>query len=123
MKIDWKKYQPIAIILAIFFVATLIYFWPAYQGQDIYSSDVIGPIGAGADAVRYHEETGDYTYWTDNMFSGMPNYQIGGGGGSIVDQIFSVFNPLIYNVKTIFFFYLIAFFILFDTSNSTYSSM
>ncbi len=115
MKIDWKKYQPIAIILAIFFVATLIYFWPAYQGQDIYSSEHIGAAGTAADAIRYHEETGDYTYWTDNMFSGMPNYQIGGGGGSFVDRLFSILHPLIYNVKTIFFFYLLAFFILLRT--------
>ena len=36
-------------------------------------------MGWGKDARDYHEETEEYCYWSNSMFSGMPNYQIGGG--------------------------------------------
>lgn len=59
----------------LFFTLTAIYFAPVFQGKDIRQGDNIGSMGWGKDARDYHEETGEYSYWSGSMFSGMPaNY-------------------------------------------------
>ena len=116
MKIDWKKIAPYAAIIGIFIVASVIYFWPAVEGKIIYSGDGINGRAAAEESIAFHEQTGEYTYWTNSMFGGMPNYQIGGNGGYMVDKImkpirwfFSWGNR---NAVFIFLFYLCAFFVL-----------
>ena len=74
-QIDWKKYIPDAIILGIFLLASAIYYWPAVQGKVIYAGDYINGRAAVQESIEYHEATGDYSYWSGSMFSGMPNYQ------------------------------------------------
>ena len=119
MKEKLQKWLPYAIIFLVFIIAGLIYFAPAVQGKIIYAGDNINGRAAVEEGVRYHEETGDYSWWTGSMFSGMPNYQIGGGGGSLLDKIL---RPIRYcfsagnrNPFFIFPFYLLAFFLLLRT--------
>lgn len=116
MEKNWKRYIPNLIIFAVFALASAIYFVPALEGKIIYSGDGINGRAAVQESVEYHEKTGDYTFWTNSMFSGMPNYQIGGNGGYVVDKIF---KPLRWffawgnrNAFFIFLFYLCAFFLL-----------
>ena len=119
MKIDWKKIAPYLAILGIFIIASVIYFWPAVQGKIIYAGDGVNGRAAVQESVAFHEQTGEYTYWTNSMFGGMPNYQIGGNGGYIIDKIlhpirwfFSWGNR---NAFFILLFYLCAFFLLLRT--------
>ena len=116
MKINWRSWLPYAIILLVFVLAGVIYFWPAVQGKIIYAGDGINGRAAVEEAVRYHEETGDYSWWTGSMFSGMPNYQIGGGGGFALDRILQPIRKFFSwgnrNTAMIFVFYLLAFFLL-----------
>lgn len=114
-----KKYIPSIIIAAIFILASAIYFWPALQGQIIYSGDGINGRAAVQEGIEFHEQTGDYSFWTNSMFGGMPNYQIGGNGGYLIDKVmkpvkwfFSWGNR---NTAFIFLFYLCAFFLLLRT--------
>lgn len=59
----------------LFFTLTAIYFAPVFQGKDLRQGDNVGSMGWGKDARDYHEETGEYSYWSGSMFSGMPaNY-------------------------------------------------
>ena len=59
----------------LFLVLTLVYFSPVLDGKDIKQDDAIGSMGWGKDARDYHEESGEYSYWSNSMFSGMPcNY-------------------------------------------------
>ncbi len=113
---DWKKFLPDLIILAVFIIASVIYFWPALQGKIIATTDGINGRAAVQESVAYHEATGDYTYWTNSMFGGMPNYQIGGNGGYLVDKIMKPFKWFFAwgnrNAIFIFLFYLAAFFLL-----------
>ena len=70
-----KQFLPHIFAVLLFFVLTAIYFAPVFQGQDIRQGDNVGSMGWGKDARDYHEETGDYSYWSGAMFSGMPaNY-------------------------------------------------
>ena len=74
-KINWKSILPHVIAVFAFLVLTLTYFAPVLEGKDIRQADAVGSLGWGKDARDYHEETGDYSYWSNSMFSGMPcNY-------------------------------------------------
>ena len=72
---NWKSIVPHVIAVLIFLVLTLVYFSPVLEGKDIKQDDAIGSMGWGKDARDYHEESGEYSYWSNSMFSGMPcNY-------------------------------------------------
>ena len=77
-----KKIWPYLLALLIFVTVAGIYMYPALEGKVIGSTDGVQGLAAVHEPVVYHEETGDYTFWTGSMFSGMPNYQIGGGRAS-----------------------------------------
>ena len=72
---NWKGLIPHAVAVLLFLVLTLGYFSPVLEGKDIRQADAIGSMGWGKDARDYHEESGEYSYWSNSMFSGMPcNY-------------------------------------------------
>lgn len=72
---NWKSILPHAAAVLIFLALTLVYFSPVLEGKDIKQDDAIGSMGWGKDARDYHEESGEYSYWSNAMFSGMPcNY-------------------------------------------------
>lgn len=116
MNIDWKKWIPNVVILLVFIIASAVYFWPAVQGKIIYAGDNISGTAAGHESWDYHGSTGDYTFWTGSMFSGMPNYQIGGNGGFFIDKMLKPLRWFLSwgnrNAFFIFLFYLCAFFLL-----------
>ena len=66
---DWKKWIPNVVILLIFALASVIYFQPALEGKIIASSDGIHGRAATEECVAYHEQTGDYSYWSGSMKS------------------------------------------------------
>lgn len=63
----------------IFITLAIIYCYPQLQGKTVYSPDNYNGTAAVQESVSYAQQTGDHTWWTGAMFSGMPNYQIGGG--------------------------------------------
>lgn len=69
---NWKAALPHVVAVLVFLVLTLVYFSPVLQGKDIMQDDAIGSMNWGKDAKEYHEETGEYSYWSNSMFSGMP---------------------------------------------------
>lgn len=74
-----QKYGAYAVALFIFVAMAYIYCSPALEGKVIKSGDSTSATAAVREATEYTKETGDYSFWTGSMFSGMPNYQIGGG--------------------------------------------
>ncbi len=74
-----QKYGAYAVALVVFVSVACIYCAPALEGKVIYSGDSVSALSAVHESTEYHKNTGDYTFWTGSMFSGMPNYQIGGG--------------------------------------------
>ena len=74
-KFNWKCIVPHIIAVLTFLVLTLAYFEPVLEGRDVRQADIVGSLGWGKDARNYHDETGEYSYWSNSMFSGMPcNY-------------------------------------------------
>ena len=78
MKI-FEKYGAYLVAAAIFFALAYIYCKPQLSGKVVNAGDGITATAAVQEAVRYTQETGDHTWWIGNMFSGMPDYQVGGG--------------------------------------------
>ena len=119
VRTSWRQILPNALILLVFLIAAAMYFWPSVQGKVIYSGDGIGGTAAVHESSAYHQATGDYTFWTGSMFSGMPNYQIGGNGGYTIDKVLRPFRWFFtlgafgnHTAFFIFLFYLCAFFLL-----------
>jgi len=117
MKPDLKSIAAYAGIVVLFAIASAVYFFPSLQGKVIYAGDSINAQAAVQEGKAYSESGGN-TFWTGAMFSGMPNYQIGGGrtlSSGILRPIRKL-TSLGPNVAFfIFFFYLIAFFALLRT--------
>lgn len=74
-----QEYGAYAAALVLFVAIACIYCSPALEGKVIRSGDSTSAAAAVHESTEYTRTTGDYSFWTGSMFSGMPNYQIGGG--------------------------------------------
>ncbi|MBO4372619.1 MAG: hypothetical protein J5826_06775, partial [Bacteroidales bacterium] len=63
-------------VVALFIVASAIYFYPVMEGQELIQSDYVHSKGMAQELVEYEESTGETASWTGSMFGGMPAYQI-----------------------------------------------
>ena len=74
-----KELAAYAAAVIIFLALGYIYCYPQLKGKVLYAGDQQNYMSASHQSWVYHEQTGDFTFWNDSMYSGMPNYQIGGG--------------------------------------------
>ena len=74
-----SKYLPYLAAVIIFAVISCVYCAPVFEGKELYAGDNVHFKELVHESVVFHEQTGDYTWWTGSMFSGMPNFQSGGG--------------------------------------------
>ncbi len=74
-----KKSVPHIIAIALFLGLTYAYFAPAlFENKELYQGDLSNMVGWGKDLRDYHKETGNYAFWSNSMFSGMPaNFTFG----------------------------------------------
>ena len=70
------KLIPYLIAIALFVVASILYFNPVLKGQKIKQSDITQFKGMSKEIVDYRTEKGEEPYWTGTAFSGMPAYQL-----------------------------------------------
>lgn len=70
---NWKKWLPHVVGICIFYCLTITYFAPVmFENKDLTQADAVSGLGWGNDAKQYHQETGEYSFWTNAMFGGMP---------------------------------------------------
>ena len=74
-----QKYLPYVAAIVLFAALSCIYCAPVFQGKELYAGDNLRYKEAVHESVKYHQDTGNYTWWIGSMFAGMPSYQIGGG--------------------------------------------
>ncbi len=108
-----KNLLPHLLIVFLFFILTVAYFSPAFEGKVLQQMDVEHSIALSHQTKELYQKTGHYSPWNGSLFGGMPNY-----------QIYDVKKPSIYNFKlflfhilpyysaSIFFLYLIGFYLL-----------
>lgn len=84
-----KKKFPYIVAVFTFLLVSYIYFGDAVKGRVLQQADTSAFEGASKEVRSYHEKTGEYTLWTNSMFSGMPAYLISGPPrANIVSSIF-----------------------------------
>ena len=108
-----NKYGAYAAAVIIFLALGYIYCSPQLKGKVLYAGDQQNFMGAVHESNVYHDVTGDYTFWNGAMFSGMPNYQIGGGHYAS-ETIFGPINGILNRPDSpawIIFMYFLCFFI------------
>lgn len=77
-KFDWKSLLPYAVAIAAFVMIAVFYCFPLTQGKVLQAGDTDNWRGAAQEVSQYYKETGETSWWTGSMFSGMPTYQITG---------------------------------------------
>lgn len=110
-----KKSSANIIGIVLFISLAYIYCAPYTQKKAVYSGDNVSATCAAQESVKYSQETGDHTWWTGSMFSGMPNYQIGGGkyvSKILIQPIDRFFHRGHNHTPWILIFYFICFFVL-----------
>ncbi|MCL7752874.1 YfhO family protein [Polaribacter sp. Z022] len=75
MKIS-NKVIPYIIAIAVFALASIIYFHPVLKGQKLHQSDITQFRGMVKDINDFRTEKNAEPYWTASSFSGMPAYQV-----------------------------------------------
>lgn len=78
MKISdlFKKYGAYLVAAVVFLAAAYIYCSPVLKGKTLNAGDSVNGSYYGKDLDEYRAETGDISWWTESVFSGMPAYQI-----------------------------------------------
>jgi hypothetical protein len=94
----FKSALPHLIAVAIFAIVAIVYCKPALEGKVLQQSDITQWKGMAQDAMNYKDLYGKTPLWTNNMFGGMPAYQITGIPGTtftigILDQLFTLNLP------------------------------
>jgi hypothetical protein len=72
----WQRCRPHAIAIGIFFLASVLYCLPAFQGLVVSQHDLQGWKGMAQQSIEFKETYGYYPLWTQSTFSGMPAFQI-----------------------------------------------
>jgi hypothetical protein len=111
---DYKKFLPHVLAIVIFACLSIFYFYPVmFENKDLHQGDVTSSMAWGNDLTQYHKQTGDYAFWSNAMFGGMPaNYSLMPPSKNIF-QFFS--KPLMLNLPPLHvglvFLYLLGFYI------------
>ena len=72
-----KKFLPHLIAVAVILVVMLAYFSPLMSGKVLKQHDVMQWKASYEEIAKFEKESGERTFWTNSMFSGMPTYLIG----------------------------------------------
>ena len=111
----FKKYGAFLVAAVLFIAATVIYCFPVTQGKVVFAADSQLAQAAVQESVEYTQQTGRHSWWNSAMFSGMPNYQIGGGqykSSKFLAPLKSILQRGHWHTPWIFIIYFFCFFIL-----------
>lgn len=76
--LSWQRIWPHLISLVAFFAISLLYYSPVLDGQVLRQYDDVQAKAAAHEVQKFHEQTGEWSSWTNSMFGGMPAYHIVG---------------------------------------------
>lgn len=110
----FKKYIAYVVAVIVFLLAAYTYCSPVLSGKVVGGGDNDTAAAVAHEGQTYRQETGDCTFWTDAVFGGMPNYQLGGSYWKSGDLLSPV-NFLVRGTKDIawtVFLYFLCFYVL-----------
>ena len=73
---DLRQFLPYAVAILVFALIIIVYFYPTLEGKKFEASDVAQFKGMSKEITDYKVTTGEQILWTNQMFVGMPAYQI-----------------------------------------------
>ena len=79
MKKFLKSKSALACVISVLIMAavSLVYFYPdVFEGNGLMQHDVQQGIALSHEVNQYKAETGETSWWTNSLFSGMPTFQI-----------------------------------------------
>ena len=108
----FNKITPHLVAIVVFLALTIAYVNPILQGKKLFQSDMVQFKGMSKEIVDFREKTGEEALWANNMFGGMPAFQISVKSNNplkYVDKILTLGLP---NPANKIFLYFIGFYIL-----------
>ena len=75
-KFSFKKAAPYIVAILLFIVLPFVYFSPIIEGKVQIGHDTHSSMAMAKEINDYYELTGERQFWTNNMFGGMPTFQI-----------------------------------------------
>lgn len=76
-----KTFSKTHLIIIVGFVAlSVAYMSPILDGRVLSQNDMTQYSGIKHELATYHEETGEYSQWTNSQFNGMPSFHVGPTG-------------------------------------------
>jgi Bacterial membrane protein YfhO len=92
----FAKYRPHLLALVGFVVIAFLFCTPVLTGKRLNQTDTMMAQAAAKESNEYHERTGQWPWWTNSMFGGMPAYMIAGDyPNSVISQVGSGLNHLL----------------------------
>ncbi len=104
---QWKSLLPHAIAVAIFLIIAVIFCKPALEGKVLNTTDVSHWKGMAQDLFNYKEKHGNYPLWNNNLFGGMPAYQIAMEAANPITPVYFHQLFMLFMGKPIGFFFLL----------------
>ncbi|MDB4334839.1 YfhO family protein [bacterium] len=108
-----KSSLPYLGTILLFIAISIIYFNPVLESKELPTTDNLHAIGMSHELVEFEKETGQSSQWSNNMFGGMPAYQIKGDSSNnlfwYLNNFFRLGLP--YTSVAILFLYLIGFYV------------
>ncbi len=74
---SWQRIWPHLLAIIALALLTISYVSPVLQGKKLNQYDDVQAKAASHEVVQFHEQTGEWSGWTNSMFGGMPAYLIG----------------------------------------------
>ena len=75
---NYKVVLPHAAAVVFFLGLTVAYFSPiVFDNKDLVQGDMVAVEGMKKSSEDFHKQTGEYSLWSTNMFSGMPEIVYG----------------------------------------------
>lgn len=73
----FKNAIPHITALVVIMLAIFMYFTPLFSGKVLKQYDVLQWKATYQEIAKFEKESGERTFWTNSIFSGMPTYLIG----------------------------------------------
>ncbi|CAH0993909.1 hypothetical protein EMA8858_00014 [Emticicia aquatica] len=74
----FKKYFPHLIAVVGFVVVSFMYASPLLQGKRLAMHDTQMAAASAKELNDFHKQTGEWAWWTNSMFGGMPGFMVAG---------------------------------------------
>ncbi len=111
-----KKQIPNLLIILGFVVIAFAYCSPIISGKRLNQNDQIQGNAAAQEVLQKAKSTGEWSYWTNSMFSGMPTYLIQSKAeNAYLNDVISRINNVFPSPVNLFFFMMLSMFILLMT--------